>query len=141
MRTTTSPSKSPRGWTLLELLIVVCMIAALVTISVPVFGYLRSRANFVACVSHLRSLHNCFLNYMQDHEMVWPQVPASAIGDSENEEKEWKWWHETLAPYGSNKALWLCPEDARSKAETYAEGSDFAGSYIPTEFDEVPNTA
>ncbi|MFZ4767763.1 MAG: hypothetical protein ACOYMN_22680, partial [Roseimicrobium sp.] len=42
---------------------------------------------------------------------------------------------------GSNKALWLCPEDARSKAETYAEGSDFAGSYIPTEFDEVPNTA
>ena len=134
-------SQVSHGWTLIELLMVAVIVAALATIAFPAFSFLKEKAGFAACVSHLRSLHTCFTNYMLDNEMVWPQVPVEQFAASEDETKEWKWWNDTLKPYGSSKALWICPADSDTQDQMHAEGVEFAGSYIPTEFDNVPNTA
>lgn len=129
------------GWTFVELLLVLVLAAVLATISFPLFSYMKARAKFAACVSHLRALHTCFNNYMLDNDMVWPQPPPGKLESAQDEDEEWQWWHETLQPYGATKAFWLCPADADSQEQMRNEGDDFASSYIPTQFDEVPNTA
>ena len=132
--------RSPVGWTLIELLIVITLVAALATLSFPMFGYLKAKAQFAACVSHLRSMHAGFSSYLLDNDLIWPQMPPGLQG-SEGEEREWEWWFNTLKPYGVHKSLWLCPADTSSKEQTFREDQDHASSYIPTRFDDLPNTA
>ncbi|RBP43761.1 prepilin-type N-terminal cleavage/methylation domain-containing protein [Roseimicrobium gellanilyticum] len=131
---------APRGWTLIELLIVVTLVAVLATLAFPLFGYFRKKAQFVSCVSHLRVLHGGFMAHMMDNDMVWPQVPED-IFNSSDDERMWRWYFETLKPYGIGKPMWTCPADVLSSEEVYSTESDFTGSYIPTMFDERPNTA
>ncbi len=136
-------SISPRrsGWSLIELLLVMVIIALLSVVAFPMFGYFMAKGRFAACISHLRALHTCFDTYMLDHDMVWPQPPPGKFENTENESDQWEWWHETLKPYGSSKGFWLCPEDAESQEQMHSETENYASSYIPTMFDEVPNVA
>lgn len=137
---TPPPSRRHSGWTLIEFLIVCVIVASLATISFPMFGYLRSRAQYVACVSHLRMLGQGFHNYMLDNDMIWPQMPHDVF-ESSDDKKEWEWWYETLKPYGVSKSAWLCPADTVTTGQMHAEDSDYTSSYIPTLFDGLPNTA
>lgn len=136
-----NPIPRRTGWTLIELLLVSIIAAVLATIGFPMFSYMKARAKLASCVSHLRALHTCFNTYMLDHDMVWPQPPEGVLESSGDEQEEWEWWHKTLLPYGGTKAFWLCPADAESQDQMRNEKDDFAASYIPTQFDEVPNTA
>lgn len=128
------------GWTLLELLIVMVIVAVLATISLPAYGYFRKKAQFVTCVSHLRVLHQAFMNHMLDNDMVWPQMPEEVFADID-EERGWEWYFETLLPHGAAKQTWFCPADTSSNEEMYSTEDHFGSSYIPTMFDERPNTA
>lgn len=140
MKFPSSPRRHPGGWTLLELLIVAIIIAILVTLSMPLYSYLRMKAQFVACVSNLRVLHGGFMGHMMDNNMVWPQMPES-IFTSPDEERVWKWWYETLKPYNIAKKAWACPADVHSPEELYSGEDHFVGTYNPTLFDEAPNSA
>jgi prepilin-type N-terminal cleavage/methylation domain-containing protein len=130
---------SKSAYTLIELLIVTIIIAILATMSFPLFGYLKGRANQAACISHLRIMHGGFMGYMGDHDEIWPQMPPGM--EEVAEEAEWKWWYEQLKGYGVSKAHWLCPADVSSRDKTFDVNDDFASSYIPTPFDGLPNTA
>jgi prepilin-type N-terminal cleavage/methylation domain-containing protein len=131
-------SRTP-GWTLIELLIVMVIVAALATMAFPLYGMFRKRAQFVTCVSHLRVLHGGFMGHMMDNDMVWPQMPPDVFG-SLDEDDMWKWYYDVLRPYGIGKQAWTCPTDVSDHEETFSE-KKYVGSYIPTMFDERPNTA
>lgn len=131
---------SARGYTLLEMLIVIAIVALLATISFPVFGKFRNMAGYASCLANLRILHVGFNTYMQDHEGVWPQIPEGGYDD---EDKEWEWWHDQLKNYGVARNHWVCPADDSNRGLSEVQNGHLvhSSSYIPTLFDEAPNTA
>ncbi|MEZ8216725.1 prepilin-type N-terminal cleavage/methylation domain-containing protein [Candidatus Fervidibacteria bacterium JGI MDM2 SSWTFF-3-K9] len=55
-----------KGLTLVELLIVVAIIAALAALLFPVFQSVRERAYIASCTSNLKQLYNALQMYEED---------------------------------------------------------------------------
>jgi prepilin-type N-terminal cleavage/methylation domain-containing protein/prepilin-type processing-associated H-X9-DG protein len=52
-----------RGFTLIEMLVVIAIIGVLVALLVPTFGKVREHGNRIKCASNLRQLHTAVANY------------------------------------------------------------------------------
>lgn len=124
---------------------VVVIITILVTMAVPSYSWLRERAGHAGCVSNLRIIHAGFNTYMQDHNMVWPQLPTNIIATGSGEEQEWRWWHDTLKDHDVARTNWICPSDKQIDRDDEGRKIDiktkYVSSYMPTTFDDLPNTA
>src|SRR5437773_1692881 len=80
------------GFTLLELVIVIAVIAILAGILFPVFAQAREAARRATCLSNLRQLAQAHLLYVQDYDET---LPSWALPTSER----WVMWPEYLGPY------------------------------------------
>jgi len=99
-----------RGFTLIEVLVVVAFIAILAAILLPVFHRTRENARAITCQSNLRQLGQAFQMYAADYDGVWP-CPGGLYGDL-------NYWHQSgnggLEPYLKNAGMglfsvWVCP--------------------------------
>ena len=117
-----------RGFTLLELLVVISIIAILIGIAIPSFAALQRRAYKAVCISHMRIIHIALDAHMLDKNQ-WPQIPVD-IFESDGENEYWKWWILTLEPYGASDTVWLCPADKVQKESM----DEYNGSYLPAQF-------
>jgi len=118
------------GFTLVELIVVIAVIAALMSILVPVLRTAREQTRVVICGSNLKQLSLALTTYAQENEtfphgfddsefgMVIPPggYPGNAIYDLQG----W-WWFHSLSGivgqnYGKRNILW-CP--SRSISEPY----------------------
>jgi len=136
-------TRANRGITLIEILIVITIVGILTTLAIPSYQWLRDRASFAGCVSRLRIMHVGLSLYMQDHDMLWPQMPTGPEHTFPSENAEWEWWYNQLKGYGVDRTHWHCPGD-----DDYAEAADkeknideYRSSYIPTAFEGTPNVA
>lgn len=76
----------PRGFTLVELLVVIGIIALLISILLPSLARARAAARAVACLSNLKQIGVGFQIYANEFKGVWPK-PATPMTNPA------RWWH------------------------------------------------
>jgi prepilin-type N-terminal cleavage/methylation domain-containing protein len=59
--------KRRKGFTIIELLVVVGIIMVLASILLPTLGYARRKARITQCMNNLKQIHDALLLYQQDH--------------------------------------------------------------------------
>ena len=134
-----SRSHRKAGFTLVELLVVIGIIALLIAILMPALSAARRQANTTKCLSNLRSIGQAMMLYVHDYKGVMPlavhrydssrdNIPDPAPGGN------WEYrWPDRLAPYvarakniayndleelRSNSVIWGCPEWGKQEDAT-----------------------
>src|SRR5688572_31336256 len=128
-----------KGFTLVELLVVIGIIAVLVSILLPTLASARRSAGGVKCMASLRELGNALAMYSGKNKGWYPighySVPAAWASDGVNQKR----WPDFLAKYvhkvpylgqydkyRGNSVLWGCP---LFQAEIYYNANDPNAKY------------
>jgi prepilin-type N-terminal cleavage/methylation domain-containing protein len=124
------------GFTLVELLVVVGIIAVLVSILMPSLGRAREAANQTKCLSNLRQLGTAFIMYANENQGKFPYAAQYDMPRPE----DFIWWQETpylgrtmtfykqsaIARYLSHGTLskdyFICPSDDVQQRPAHGTG-------------------
>lgn len=110
-----------RGFTIIELIVVVGIIGAIILLLLPVLGKARERADIVKCMNNMRQLSIAAQLYAGDHHGEVPDVapdpsnPDACLANTD---------------YIDDDSIYVCPNDTRSEDEF----GDFKTSYTATLF-------
>lgn len=106
MKTTEPANSEYHGFTLMELLVVVAIIAILAALLLPMLGRAKEQVRSVSCKSHLHQIGLAMQMYVSDHN-IYP----SATDDS-GPWPVFKTWADQLTPYNPvswTNLAWHCP--------------------------------
>ena len=116
-RRTPRPSSRPGGFTLVELLVVIGIIALLISILLPSLAKAREAANRIKCASNQRSVGQAILMFANDNK---GRIPASQMTKFNGPYwGEWMALSDYLAlvdRYGASPRLFECPSRGRGNA-------------------------
>ena len=142
-------SRAPRraGFTLIEMLVVIAIIAVLAAMLFPVFARARAKARSTRCVANLKQIGNALMMYCDDYDECSPWAIDCA---DENVPQIWagfpqyQAWipymprlKDTLDPYIKNAEIWHCPSDTGYDT---LEDSGVPLNGRPTAFDAFGNS-
>jgi prepilin-type processing-associated H-X9-DG protein/prepilin-type N-terminal cleavage/methylation domain-containing protein len=96
-----------KGYTLIEILVTIAIVAIGATLVMPSLDRARSGAQRSACLSNLRQIGQASLTYHAEEQTILPWcVESQNSGNGDN------YWWESLAPYvGPSKKVFKCPMD------------------------------
>lgn len=105
MRPQSTHNAHASGFTLVELLVVVAILATLASLIAPVLAQVRNRVHGYTCQNHLRQIGIATALYLQDHdEQYAAPYPAPH-----------HWLPDLHHPYLQQWKLWICPADAQAR--------------------------
>lgn len=104
--------RARRGFTLVELLAVIGIIAVLLAIAIPVTSRVIEGGHAAACLGHLRQLGTGLNAYLAEHDATMPTM----MGGRASLAEEVPVIDTVLAPYLSGKAVFACPSDRKFAA-------------------------
>lgn len=90
-----------RGFTLIEVLVVLSVISILAAILLPVFAQTREQARQVTCMGNTRQLLSAALLYTQDYDEKLPVLGTGIDGRG-----RWMW---QIKDYVKNARVYTCP--------------------------------
>ena len=103
-----------RGFTLMELLIVLAVGVTFAGIGIPVARSVLAKSRQAACLNHLRSLGVSLESYLQDHQQT---LPILALGRSSKADES-PVLETVLMPYVENPETFKCPQDQKEFGKT-----------------------
>jgi prepilin-type N-terminal cleavage/methylation domain-containing protein/prepilin-type processing-associated H-X9-DG protein len=115
-----------RGFTLVELLVVIGIIAVLVGILLPTLNKARLAAQTVSCKSNLRQLVLATQMFASEHQSFLPQAENNGSPRMQGwntrlgtrwdyADNLWSWEYVLMKSLGKNKAVFQCPTDPEPK--------------------------
>lgn len=112
-----------RGFTLMELLIVLTVIAVLAGIGIPLGRSMVAKSREAACLNQLRLLGVALEGYLQDHNRI---LPGMAMGRSSKSD-DTPVLETVLLPYVESADAFKCPHDTR---EFEKSGSSYFWNHL-----------
>src|SRR5690348_5261654 len=108
-----------RGFTLMELLVVIGLIAMLAAFLFPVFAQAREKARQCRCINNLRQIAVAMLMYDQDNDMLLPPVLTHP---SDQEPLYPTTWMARLQPYVHSTAIFVDASSGHSSTDWQRSG-------------------
>jgi len=103
-----------RGFTLIEILVDVAIIALLAAFLFPVFSRARENARRASCQSNLKQIGLAFAQYTRDYDEHFPQA-----GDGSGTVTNFNAWAAALRPYIKSEQIFQCPSETTAFDPTY----------------------
>ncbi len=103
-----------RGFTLVEMLVVLVIISALVGIGIPVSRSLAAKSRQTVCLGNLRALGTALQTYLQDHNDKMPDLETARGSKMEDKPV----LEVLLLPYTGSVDVFHCPEDRKVFAKS-----------------------
>lgn len=103
-----------RGFSLIELLIVLAVIGTLAGIGIPLARSALAKSRQASCLNNLRSLGVGLESYLQEHEQTLPELAAGRSSKSDPTPV----LETVLLPYLESPDAFKCPQDAKEFEKT-----------------------
>lgn len=118
------------GFTLVEILVVICIIGIMASLLFPVFNSARESARKASCANNQRQLGVAFLAYCDDYKDTLP--PSLIYVDN-----QWRPWDDLLMPYIKDARVFRCPGDRTKRqagkvARSYSMNDQLARTILAT---------
>jgi len=145
------------GFSLVEVLMVIFIIALMLAILIPSLGKAKSMAMGVKCSNNLKQIDVAMNLYTQANDETYPcaKDPVSEIFSNDPNVQYWLWmgrgWRFLVKPYldininisREKPSVLLCPQDrlAKVKFESTSYGYSMAFYHSPEQIDSLNNPA
>jgi prepilin-type N-terminal cleavage/methylation domain-containing protein/prepilin-type processing-associated H-X9-DG protein len=106
-----SAVRNTRGFTLIEILVVVGIIALLAAILFPVLARVREGGKRTVCISNLKQLATAARMYSQDYAQTYMPIQLAAAADVSPTNPYG--WADAMQSYVKNIQLYQCPSETR----------------------------
>ncbi len=118
-------ARLPSGFTLLELLLTISLVALLAGLVLPVTESFRAKAESAACASNLRQIGLAVLLKVQDNGNIYPLVEGNPEDPVYAPEDGAKSLSDNLKPYGITDRSLRCLSDVKDKNNFGSKGSSY----------------
>lgn len=117
-----------KGFTILELLVVIAVVSVIAAILYPVFAQFNHTGDQrTTCLSNMKLLGTGLAMYVQDYDDTYPNHRFLPLGSQHRGDFEKNSWKSVLFPYIKNYQSFDCPDNPSNK--TASDDPEFNISY------------